>query len=328
MRPAVFFRERVTDVIEDMGRPKKERSFLATKETASKLAIIAISLLIAVKVAASIVTGSVGIRADAIHSLIDLLGAVVGFFGIRISGRPPDEQHAFGHGKAENIAGVVIAALIFVAAGTIVYEAVRRIVDGGTVELVAVGIYVTAAAIVINAIVSWYVLRVSRSTDSTALDATAHDMIADAMSSCAVLIGLVLVWLTGLSILDAIVALFIALLIARTAYLTMKRPLGDLMDTRLPEAEERIITSCIMEHSSMVVGFHALRTRKSGSHRYIDLHLVMPKDASVDEAHDACDHLEHDIGTRLENACVTIHIEPCTVECDSCHTSCTIRKKN
>jgi cation diffusion facilitator family transporter len=318
----------MTDMIEDTGRPKKERSFLATKETASKLAIIAISLLIAVKVAASIVTGSVGIRADAIHSLIDLLGAVVGFFGIRISGRPPDEQHAFGHGKAENIAGVVIAALIFVAAGTIVYEAVRRIVDGGTVELVAVGIYVTAAAIVINAIVSWYVLRISRSTDSTALDATAHDMIADAMSSCAVLIGLVLVWLTGLSILDAIVALFIALLIARTAYLTMKRPLGDLMDTRLPEAEEGIITSCIMEHSSMVVGFHALRTRKSGSHRYIDLHLVMPKEASVDEAHDACDHLEHDIGMRLDNACVTIHIEPCTVECDNCRISCTIRKKN
>lgn len=318
----------MTNVIEDMGRPKKERSFLATKETASKLAIVAISLLIAMKVAASIVTGSVGIRADAIHSLIDLVGAVIGFFGVRVSGKPPDEQHAFGHGKAESVAGVAIAALIFVAAGTIVYEAVRRIVVGGTVELVTVGIYVMAAAIVINAIVSWYVLRVSRSTDSTALDATAHDMIADAMSSCAVLIGLVLVRVTEFTVLDSIVALFVAMMIARTAYITMKRPLGDLMDTRLPRSEERIITSCITEHSSMVVGFHALRTRKSGSHRYIDLHLVMPKNASVDEAHDACDHLEHDIGMRLDNACVTIHIEPCTVECDNCHTSCTIRKKN
>ncbi len=311
-----------------MGEPKRGRRILATKENVAKLSILSISLLIVMKVVASILTGSIGIRADAVHSVIDLAGAVTGFIGIRIAGKPPDERHAYGHGKAENIVGVVIAGLIFAAAGTIVFEAVRRLITGGTVELVTVGIYVTAAAIVINVIVSWYALRVARSTDSVALEATARDMLADVLSSCAVLVGLILVRLTGLSMLDSIVALLVAILIARTAYLTMKKSFGGLMDTRLPESEEEAIRSCIMEHSGQVVAFHELRTRKAGSERYIDLHLVMPKNASVDEAHRVCDHLEQDIGRRLQRVSITIHVEPCTVECDHCSTICILRKKN
>ncbi len=301
---------------------------LATKENTAKLSIFSISLLIVMKVVASIITGSIAIRADAIHSVIDLSGAVIGFIGIRISGKPPDERHPFGHGKAENIAGVVIAGLIFVAAGTIVYEAVKRLIVGGTVELVTLGIYVTAAAIVINLVISWYALRVSRSTDSVALEATARDMFADVLSSCAVLVGLILVRLTGLSILDPIVALLVAILITRTAYLTMKKSFGGLMDTKLPEFEEGVIRSCILEHSGKVVAFHELRTRKAGSQRYIDLHLVMPKNASVEEAHRMCDHLEQDIENRLHYTSITIHVEPCTIECEQCSVSCILRKRS
>ena len=180
---------------------------------------------------------------------------------------------------------------------------------------------------VINATVSWYALRVSRSTDSIALEATARHMIADVLSSCAVLVGLVLVRVTGLSILDPIAALLVAVLIARAAYLTMRKSFGGLVDVRLPEAEETEIKSCITEHYSQVVGFHRLRTRKAGSQRFIDLHLVMPKNASVEEAHRMCDHLEQDIETRLQYASVTIHIEPCTIECDQCLVlSCSLRK--
>jgi len=280
------------------------------------------------KVVASIITGSIAIRADAIHSVIDLSGAVIGFIGIRVSGKPPDERHPFGHGKAENIAGVVIAGLIFVAAGAIVYEAVKRLIVGGTVELVTLGIYVTAAAIVINLVISWYALRVARSTDSVALEATARDMFADVLSSCAVLVGLILVRLTGLSILDPIVALLVAILITRTAYLTMKKSFGGLMDTKLPEFEEGVIRSCILEHSGKVVAFHELRTRKAGSQRYIDLHLVMPKNASVEEAHRMCDHLEQDIENRLHYTSITIHVEPCTIECEQCSVSCILRKRS
>ncbi len=301
---------------------------LATKENTAKLSIFSISLLIVMKVVASIITGSIAIRADAIHSVIDLSGAVIGFIGIRVSGKPPDERHPFGHGKAENIAGVVIAGLIFVAAGTIVYEAVKRLIVGGTVELVTLGIYVTAAAIVINLVISWYALRVARSTDSVALEATARDMFADVLSSCAVLVGLILVRLTGLSILDPIVALLVAILITRTAYLTMKKSFGGLMDTKLPEFEEGVIRSCILEHSGKVVAFHELRTRKAGSQRYIDLHLVMPKNASVEEAHRMCDHLEQDIENRLHYTSITIHVEPCTIECEQCSVSCILRKRS
>lgn len=310
----------------ETGQTKTKRGALATKETVAKLSILSIGLLVVMKVMASILTGSIGIRADAIHSAIDLLGAVIGFIGVRVSGKPPDERHAFGHDKAENIAGVVIAGLIFFAAGAIVYEGIQRLVAGATVELVTVGIGVTAAAIVINVVISWHALRVARSSDSVALEATARDMLADVFSSCAVLVGLILVSLTGLSILDPIVALFVATLIARIAYLTLRKSFGGLMDTRLPEAEEKAIRLCVMEYGSRVVGFHKLRTRKAGSRRHVDLHLVMPREASVDEAHVVCDRLEEDIERRLQCADVTIHIEPCTIECDHCSASCTLRK--
>ena len=299
---------------------------LATKENAAKLAIASVSLLIIMKVVVSIITGSVSIRADAVHSVIDLLGVVVGYIGIRVSSRPPDERHAFGHGKAENIAGSVIAGLIFVAAGAIVYEAINRLITGGTVELVTLGIYVTAAAIAINTAISWYGLKVSRSADSVALEATARHMFADVLSSCAVLVGLILVRLTGLNILDSIVALLVAVIIIRTAYLTMKKSLVGLMDTKLPKAEEDEIMSCIIEHGSQIVSFHEMRTRKAGSQRFIDLHLVMPKNASVEEAHRTCDHLEVDIENRLRYTSVTIHVEPCSTECDQCLISCSLRK--
>ena len=299
---------------------------LATKENVAKLSIFAVSLLIAMKVVASILTGSIAIRADAVHSAIDLLGVVIGYIGIKISGKPPDEQHAFGHGRAEAIASTVIAGLIFIAAGTIFYQAVKRLIDGGTVELVTVGIYVTAAAIVINALISWYTLRVARSTDSIALEATSRDMLADVLSSCAVLVGLILVRLTGLNMLDPIVALLVAVLIARTAYLIMKKSLSGLMDTRLPEAEENEIRSCIVEHTGQLVGFHELRTRQAGDQRYIELHLVMSKNASVEEAHLMCDHLEQDIETRLPYTSITIHVEPCSIECEQCFVFCSLRK--
>jgi cation diffusion facilitator family transporter len=293
----------------------------ATKEGTAKLSIFVVSLLIAMKVVASIITGSIAITADATHSVIDLFGVIVGYIGIRISAKPPDERHPFGHGKAENIAGVVIAGLIAIAAITIAYQAVSRLISGATVELVTIGIYVTAAALVINGIVSWYALRVAHATDSMALEATARDMFTDMLSSGAVLVGLILVRLTGITILDPIVALLVAILIARTAYLTMKKSFGGLMDTKLPQAEEDEIISCLGEHSDQIAGFHQIRTRKAGSQRYIDFHLVVSKHISVERAHQLCDQLEQEIENRLPDTSVTIHVEPCDGKCELCSTS-------
>jgi cation diffusion facilitator family transporter len=291
---------------------------LATKENAAKLSIFAVSFLIAMKVVASIVTGSISIRADAIHSAIDLVGAIVGFIGIKIAGKPPDRKHPFGHGKAENVAGVVIAALIFIAGGIIAYQAISRLISGATLELVTVGIYVTAAAIVINLAVSWYTMRVARRTDSVALEATARDLLADVLSSVAVLVGLILVRITGVALLDPIVALLVAILIFRTAFLAMKRSFSGLLDTRLPRTEERKLIAVLGKHGGQMVSFHKIRTRKAGSQRYIDFHLVLPKDVSVERAHKLCDELEQEIEAELANASVTIHIEPCDGNCEQC----------
>jgi len=312
-------------VTRETVEPQKKRGMLATKEGVAKLSIFAVSLLIVMKVVASIVTGSISIRADAIHSVIDLLGVVVGFIGIKISGKPPDEQHVFGHGKAENIAQFVISVLILVAAGTIAYEAVQRLIDGASLELITLGIYVTVAAIVINLIVAWYALRVSKSSDSVALEATGLHMLADVWSSVAVLVGLILVRLTGLIMLDSIVALLVAILIGRTGYLTIRKSLDALMDVRLPEDEEETIRSCIMEYSSQMVAFDALRTRKAGSQRYIQFNLVLSRNVTIDEAHMVCDLLEQDLSNRLQPATVTIHCEPCPDDCDQCSAHCTIR---
>lgn len=299
---------------------------LATKENAAKLAIASVSLLIVMKVVASILTGSISIRADAVHSALDLIAAVITFLGVRISGRAADEQHPFGHGKVENITSIVVAGLIFTAAGVIAYTAVRRLIVGATIEFIAIGIYVTAAAIAINIFISLYLVKVSRDTDSPALRAEAGHLFADVLSSCAVLVGLILVRLTGLNILDPIVALLVALLILKVGYDVLRRSFGELIDVRLPRAEEDEIISCIIEHGGQIVGFHKLRTRKAGSQRLIDLHLVMPKNASVEEAHRMCDHLEQDIENRLHYTSVTIHVEPCSTECDQCFISCSLRK--
>lgn len=311
---------------ENEPSPDSHQRVLRAKRRASILAMSSIGLLIALTAGASVVTGSVGLLADAIHSVIDLAGAVIGFVGIRVSERPPDADHAFGHAKAESLAGAAISTLIFIAAGAIMYRAVERLAAGSPVEQVSIGLLVTAGVVVVNAAVAWHVLRVSRATDSPALEATARDLLADTYSSIAVLVGLGLVGITGMSVFDPIVALGVALLIARTAYFSMKRSVAGLMDTRLPLAEEDRIRQAILEHCGDIAGFHELRTRKSGRWRYVDVHLVVPRDRSVNAAHELCDHLEEDIKNRLGEASVIIHVEPCSPSCPECSADCAARQ--
>ena len=180
----------------------------------------------------------------------------------------------------------------------------------------------------INILISRYLLRVSRGTDSLALEAEAAHLFSDVLSSCAVLVGLIVIRITGLNIADPIVALLVALVILKVGYDVLRKSFGGLIDVKLPEAEENTIRSCILEHGSELVGFHELRTRKAGSQRFIDLHLVMPKNASVIKAHRMCDHLEQDIENRLPHSSVTIHVEPCSIECDRCYVSCHLRKRS
>jgi cation diffusion facilitator family transporter len=310
----------------------------SVKSKAALTSVVSNTFLILVKVVAGLLTGSISLIAEAIHSSIDLAAAVIAFISVRVSDRPADEQHPFGHGKAENISGVAEAVLIFVAAGIIIYEAaqrIQRIITGKPLELpqLDIGLGIMAVSIVVNIVVSRYLLRVSRKTDSLALEADARHLTTDVMTMVGVLVGLAIIRIgqlvgVNLNIVDPIVAILVALLIMKTAYDITRKSFGGLIDVKLPEAEENTIRSCILEHSGRVVAFHELRTRKAGSQRYIDLHLVMPRTVNVEEAHRMCDHLEQDIEKRLSQTNVTIHVEPCTIECEQCSVNCALRQKN
>ena len=301
---------------------------LSDKSRAAAVSIASNSLLILLKIVAGIFTGSISLIAEAVHSLMDLAAAIIAFFSVRISDKPADEEHPFGHGKAENISGVVEAILIFIAAVIIIYEAVLRIIHGKTLELLDIGIAIMVVSIAVNVIVSRYLMKVSRKTDSLALEADAGHLTTDVLSMCGVLAGLVIVRVSRLfnvnvNILDPIVAILVSLLIIRTAYIITRKSFGGLVDVKLPENEEKKIRQAITEHfGGEVVNFHKLRTRKAGSQRYIDLHLVMPRHITLEEAHYMCDHLERDMKNRLLRTDITIHVEPCDGKCEVCVLKC------
>ena len=298
-----------------------------TKSKAAALSIASNTTLIILKVIAGILTGSISLIAEAVHSTMDLAAAVIAFFSVRISDNPADEQHPFGHGKAENISGVAEGLLIFVAAGIIIFEAVQKLITPHEIELVQVGVGLMSLSIVVNVFVSRQLMKVSKKTDSLALEADSKHLSTDVLTMGGVLIGLALYWITGNKIFDPITALIVALVIIKAAYDITKRSFGGLMDTTLPKAEVEEISAIIKEHASALAGFHEMRTRKAGSQRFIDLHLVLPRKVDVQQAHDMCDHLEQDIKSKMPNSSITIHVEPCSAECDNCTVVCTCRVK-
>ncbi len=295
---------------------------------AARLALAVVIGLIALKIAVAIFTDSISILAQAADSLLDLFAVTITALAVGIAARPADEEHPFGHGKAEGIAAIIQAGLIFVAGGLIIYSAVRRIMTGAIVEMTEAGIGVMAVSVIASIFLSRHLLRVSRAHGSIALEANARNIAADVYSACGVLLGLLVIRFTGFNLLDPIIALAVAVFILKSAYDVTRQSIGELFDTRLPQAEENEIRTSVTELGCQLAGFHKLRTRRSGRERHIDLHLVLPKKTSLEEAHRMCDLLEQDIKTRLPYASVTIHVEPGDIDCDQCTVSCTLRSRN
>ena len=296
-----------------------------TKTSAAGLSVLSNTLLIVLKLVVGILSGSVSIIAEAIHSANDLMAALIAFFSIRMASRPADREHPYGHGKIENISGTVEAILIFLAAGFIIYEAIDKIIRGVEVEKLWLGVGVMTVSAIVNLFVSRHLLRIAHRDDSIALEADGRHLTVDVFTSAGVALGLLVVELTGLNILDPIIAIAVAMLILKMAYDLTRKAFPPLIDRKLPEEEERIVELSVEEHVGPLgeaVGFHELRTRKSGSERYVELHLVMASDGSIEQAHSLCDHLEEDIMSKLPNAHVTIHVEPCDHECDECSGTC------
>ncbi len=286
----------------------------STKTGAAKLLIGTVFGLVVLKLLVGWFTGSISVLAQAADSLLDILAGVITFSAIRIAANPADKEHPYGHGKVEDVAGALQGILIAIAAGLIIYSSVRRIIAGTSVELAETGIAVMAVSIVVSIFLSRHLLKVARATASVALEANAHNISADIYSALAVLIAMLVVRLTGYGVIDPIVAIGVAIYLLRIAFNTVRKPLSGLIDAKLPHSQETAIEACLAKHSQYVLGYHALRTRRSGSQRYIDLHLVMNKDVSLQQAHDVCDIIEMEIDFSLLGANITIHVEPTGIE--------------
>ena len=298
----------------------------STKTGATRLLIGVVISLIAFKVVVAWLTGSISILAQATDSLLDLFAGIITFSAIRLAAKPADAEHPYGHGKVEDVAGTLQGILIFLAGGLIVYSAIRRIVEGSRVELTEAGIAVMAVSIVVSILLSRHLLRVSRSTGSVALEANARNIASDVYSALAVLAGLAIVRFSGLSIIDSVLAIGVAVYIVKVAIDTIRKPISALLDEKLPASEQAVIEDCLRKHSREVSGFHALRTRRAGSQSYIDLHLVMAGDISLERAHQICDQVEGDIQRALREASIIIHAEPCDGECEQCSAICSKRR--
>jgi cation diffusion facilitator family transporter len=311
--------------------PLPDQEVYRIKQSTAWLSVLSNTALVILKVVVGFAIGSVSIISEAIHSAMDLLAAVIAFFSVRKSAEPPDEEHTFGHGKYEDISGMVEALLIFGAALLIIYEAGMKILGehGGTLslDLLLAGILVMGISAAVNWWVSARLMSVARRTESIALESDAWHLRTDVYTSAGVFLGLILIRLTGLTFLDPLIGIAVALVIMKAAWDLVTRSGRDLIDHRLPDQEEERIRQIICEHAGQYADYHALRTRRSGPERFIDLHLTVPGDVPVSQAHDLADHLETDIRTEFPRASITIHIEPCDERCEGCGSICLMKRK-
>ena len=278
------------------------------------LSICSNTLLIIFKVAAGILSGSVSIISEAIHSGMDLVASIVAFLSVRGSAKPADKEHPYGHGKIENISGVVEGVLIFIAAGMIILEAGKKLFEPVEIEEAFVAIAVMLAAAVVNFFVSKILYKVAKEEDSMALEADALHLKTDVYTSLGVGFGILLIKITGFIMLDSLVAILVALLIIKEAWELCKNALEHLIDVRLTDEEEKdideIIKKVIKIYETRLIDYHKLKTRKAGNKRHIDFHITLNPELTVKEAHDIVGCLKKEINAKFTNSRVNVHIDP------------------
>lgn len=284
---------------------------MKTKSGAAALSIASNSLLIALKLAAGAITGSIAIITEAIHSLIDLVASVIAFISVRKADEPADEEHPYGHEKVENLAATIEGILILVGAAVIVYEATHRLVVGSSVESLGVGIAVMGFSVLANFAVSTVLSRQARAHDSAALEGDAAHLRTDALTSIGVLVGLALVQITGAAAFDSITALVVAGAIVWAGLAIIRRSSGVLVDEALPGAEmDRIEAAIAAARTPEVAGYHKLRARRAGRRRHIDFHVQYRAGTSLERAHELAHEMRDSIEAEIPQAEVLIHAEP------------------
>ena len=286
---------------------------IRTKSGAAGLSIASNSVLIVLKLVAGAITGSIAILTEAIHSGIDLLASVIAFFSVRAADEPADREHPYGHEKVENMAAAIEGMLILVGAGIIIFEATKRLINSSEVEHLGIGIAVIGFSAVANLCVSTFLYRRAKALNSPALEGDAAHLRTDAMTSGGVLLGLVLVEVTGEPAFDSIAALAVAAAIVYTGFNILIGSGRVLVDQAPPAAEldqiERAIASERAHHPE-IAGYHKLRARGAGARRYIDLHLQFQSGTTLELAHQLAHQVREAIEAEVPRSEVLIHTEP------------------
>jgi cation diffusion facilitator family transporter len=273
------------------------------------LSIAAAVGTIGLKLAAWLFTGSVGLFSDAMESLVNMVGGIMALAMLEVAARPPDEDHAFGHSKAEYFSSGIEGTLILFAALAIAFAAVQRLLHPRMLEQPGLGLAISVAASLVNLFVATIIMRAGKKFDSITLRANAHHLLTDVWTSAGVLVGVILVVLTGWQWLDPVVAILVAANIVWTGVRIVRASVFGLMDTALPPEELEKIHHVLEPHKQTGVQYHALWTRQSGSERFIFLHVLVPGQWTVQRGHDLIELIEADIRSTLANATVFIHLE-------------------
>jgi len=274
------------------------------------LSIAAAILTIGLKSLAYALTGSVGLLSDAIESGVNLVAAIMALAMLTIAARPPDEEHAFGHSKAEYFSSGVEGALILVAAASIIWTAVGRLLNPQPLEALGIGIALSTAASLINFGVAYVLFRAGKRYQSITLEADARHLMTDVLTTAGVLVGLVVVTLTGWLILDPLIAIGVAINIVWSGSGLVRRSILGLMDTAIPAEEQSKVVKILDGHATNGVQYHDLRTRQAAAEQFISVHVLVPGKWSVQRGHDLLEKIESDIHEALPRALITTHLEP------------------
>lgn len=300
------------------------------KAKVASLSVISNSVLVVFKATVGILIGSVSVLSEAIHSGMDLIAAIIAFFAVRMSAKQADEEHPFGHAKVEDVSAAAEALLIFLAAGWIIYEAIYKLINPRPLQTVAWGVIVMLVSTIANFVVSHFLFKVGRETDSPALEADGWHLRTDIYTSLGVMVGLGLILVgryifPGLNLnwIDPVMAIIVALLILRAAYDITFHAVQDLLDRSTPSEEKAWIQNYLYGLYPTVLSIHRLRTRKAGAARFVDLHLVVDANMSVSESHSITDRIAADFNAHFPHIDVVLHIEPCDGSCrDACRSGC------
>lgn len=300
--------EIATSAINKASRLEAEE---AAKTSVAQLSILAAAFLITLKLATGFITGSISVWASLLDSTMDIFASIINYFAVRAASRPADEDHTYGHGKAESLAGLFQSIVIAASGIFLIRESIRRIINPNQTSSEWLGVLTMLIAVVVSIALVARLKRVARETESPALQADATHYVTDIFTNLGALLALVIVGLTPWQMADPIISIGIAFYILWSAVSVGRESIDVLMDRRLPlDVDEQIASVVSRFRDQGVLGFHDLRTRRSGSQKFIDLHLEVVRDLSLQDAHDATVRVLRAIEAEIPRARVQIHTDP------------------